>query len=114
MQTEDYNKPEELFTDDYAYFSSTSDFFLNHAKKYSDEIIKKLKLNHENFVVEIASNDGYLLKNFKEKKIPILGIEPTKSTYQKSIDLKIPTINKFFSVDLVNKLLQKSQLTTLK
>ena len=106
LQTEDYNKPEELFTDDYAYFSSTSDFFLNHAKKYSDEIIKKLNLNNESFVVQIASNDGYLLKNFKEKKIPILGIEPTKSTYQKSIDLKIPTINKFFGVDLVNKLLQ--------
>ena len=107
LQTKDFNKPEELFTDDYAYFSSTSDFFLKHAKKYSNEIIKKLNLNKNSFVVEIASNDGYLLRNFREKKIPILGIEPTKSTYLKSIALNIPTINKFFGVDLVKKLLKK-------
>lgn len=106
VQTKDYNKPEELFTKDYAYFSSTSRYFSNHAKIFAKKIIKRLNLNRNSHVIEIASNDGYLLKNFKSKNIPILGIEPTKSTYQKSIDLEIPTINKFFSAKLSKKLIK--------
>ena len=106
VQTKDYNKPEELFTKDYAYFSSTSKYFLNHAKIFTEKIIKKSKLNKNSLIIEIASNDGYLLKNFKSKKIPVLGIEPTKSTYKKSIDLKIPTINKFFSYKLSQKIIK--------
>ena len=100
VQTEDFNKPEELFTNDYAYFSSTSAFFLKHAKEYAEKITKKIQLNNKSFVVEIASNDGYLLKNFLNLQIPCLGIEPTKSTFLKSIELKIPTINKFFNSSL--------------
>ncbi len=107
VQTEDFNKPEELFTEDYAYFSSTSSSFLDHAKKYFDEIILRLNLNEKNFVVEIASNDGYLLKNFLESKVPCLGIEPTKSTYLKSLELNIPTLNDFFNTDLTNKIISK-------
>lgn len=106
VQTKDYNKPEELFTKDYAYFSSTSKYFLNHARIFTEKIIKKSKLNKNSLIIEIASNDGYLLKNFKSKKIPVLGIEPTKSTYKKSIDLKIPTINKFFSYKLSQKIIK--------
>ena len=67
MQTKDYNAPKDLFTDDYAYFSGTSTTFTKHAKKYSQNIIKKLKLNSKSYVIEIASNDGYLLKIFKKK-----------------------------------------------
>ena len=100
VQTEDFNKPEELFTNDYAYFSSTSALFLKHAKEYVEKITKKIKLNNKSFVVEIASNDGYLLRNFLNLQIPCLGIEPTKSTFLKSIELKIPTINKFFNSTL--------------
>ena len=107
VQTEDFNKPEELFTEDYAYFSSTSSSFLDHAKKYFDEIIPRLNLNEKNFVVEIASNDGYLLKNFLESKVPCLGIEPTKSTYLKSLELNIPTLNDFFNTELTNKIISK-------
>ena len=64
VQTQDFNNADELFTDEYAYFSSTSKSFLDHAKDYSTKIIDYLDLNQESFVVELASNDGYLLKNF--------------------------------------------------
>ena len=64
VQTEDFSKADELFTNEYAYFSSTSTSFLEHAKKYVSEIISFLKLKKSSFVVELASNDGYLLKNF--------------------------------------------------
>ena len=66
-----------------------------------------MNLNEKNFVVEIASNDGYLLKNFLKNKVPCLGIEPTKSTYLKSIELNIPTLNDFFNTDLTNKIISK-------
>ncbi len=113
VQTEDHNLPDELFTADYAYFSGTSETFVKHAKKYVDEITKKLNLNKDSFVVEIASNDGYLLKNFINKKIPCLGIEPTKSTYKKSLELNIPTLNDFFGTkisDHINNSFQKADL----
>ncbi len=107
VQTEDFNRPEELFTDDYAYFSSTSSSFLEHAKKYSEKIINRLNLNEDNFVVELASNDGYLLRNFIRSKIPCLGIEPTKSTFLRSQELNIPTINYFFNTELTHKLISE-------
>ena len=100
VQTEDYNLPDELFTEDYAYFSTTSNTFVKHAKKYVESITNDLNLNHKSFVVEIASNDGYLLKNFLHNKIPCLGIEPTKSTYLRSLELKIPSLNEFFNSKL--------------
>jgi|694.fasta_scaffold104920_4 SAM-dependent methyltransferase len=104
VQTEDYVKAETFFTPDYAYFSSISSSWLLHAKKYSDKIIKELNLNKKSYVVEIASNDGYLLKNFIQKKIPCLGIEPTKSTADVAQKLKIPVIRKFFTKSLSNKI----------
>ena len=64
VQTEDFSDANELFTDEYAYFSSTSISFLEHSKNYVHEITKFLKLNQNSFVVELASNDGYLLKKF--------------------------------------------------
>ena len=100
VQTEDYNLPNELFTEDYAYFSTTSNTFVEHARKYVENITTDLNLNHRSFVIEIASNDGYLLKNFINEDIPCLGIEPTKSTYLRSLELKIPTLNKFFNSKL--------------
>ena len=79
VQTQDFNDADELFNETYAYFSSTSSSFLNHASNYVNMISKKLALNENSFVVELASNDGYLLKNFVEREIPCLGIEPTIS-----------------------------------
>ncbi|MDD4464082.1 MAG: SAM-dependent methyltransferase, partial [Desulfobacterales bacterium] len=80
VQTEDYARADELFRPDYAYFSSTSTSWLDHAARYSCMICDKLHLGPESFVIEIASNDGYLLKNFISRSIPCLGIEPTDST----------------------------------
>ena len=96
VQTEDFSDADELFTDEYAYFSSTSISFLEHAKNYVHEITKFLQLNQNSFVVELASNDGYLLKNFVELGIPCLGIEPTKSTANVSREKGIETIEEFF------------------
>ena len=113
VQTEDYNLPDELFTEDYAYFSTTSNTFVKHAKKYVESITNDLNLNHKSFVVEIASNDGYLLKNFLHNKIPCLGIEPTKSTYLRSLELKIPSLNEFFNsklADHINTKYKKADL----
>ena len=100
VQTQDFNNADELFTDEYAYFSSTSKSFLDHAKDYSTKIIDYLDLNQESFVVELASNDGYLLKNFHNKNIPCLGIEPTASTAAASREIGIETLEEFFGTEL--------------
>ena len=97
VQTEDYANAEDLFNDEYAYFSSTSSSWLNHASNYCESIIQKLKLSKDSFVVELASNDGYLLRNFVKLGIPCLGIEPTKKTAQASRDLGIDVKEIFFS-----------------
>ena len=106
VQTEDYVDADELFHSDYAYFSSTSKFFLKHAEKYVDYIENFLKLNKSSFVCEIASNDGYLLKNFIKKDVPCLGIEPTKLTAEAAKKNKIPVINHFFSYELSKEIIQ--------
>ena len=100
VQTEDYAQADELFSPDYAYFSSTSSSWLAHAKKYTKAIIKQLSLNKMSFVIEIASNDGYLLKNFVEENIPCLGIEPTASTAAVAEMLGIPVLREFFGESL--------------
>ena len=104
VQTQDFNNADELFTDEYAYFSSTSKSFLDHAKDYSNKIINYLQLNEESFVVELASNDGYLLKNFHSKNIPCLGIEPTASTAAASREMGIETLEEFFGTELAMNL----------
>ena len=97
-------KPKELFTENYAYFSSTSDSWCQHAKDFVEKAIKELSLNKNSFVVEIASNDGYLLQYIKEKEIPCLGIEPTTATANESRKKGIETIEQFFGSDLATSL----------
>ena len=80
VQTEDHARPDELFSADYAYFSSTSQSWLDHAARYARMITDRLGLDASSFVVEVAANDGYLLRNFVAAGIPCLGIEPTAST----------------------------------
>jgi hypothetical protein len=104
VQTIDFVKPTNIFKSDYAYFSSVSQSYLDHAKNYTKKIIKSLNLNRKSFVIEIASNDGYLLKNFKKANINCLGIEPTNNTANAAIKNNIPTIKKFFSYKLSKKL----------
>ena len=104
VQVADFTEASELFNAEYAYFSSTSKTWLAHAKKYCDNIIDRLGLNSSSFVLEIASNDGYLLKNFMEAGIPCLGIEPTRSTANASKKLGIKTLEEFFDVELAQSI----------
>ena len=97
VQTEDYANAEELFNDEYAYFSSTSSSWLKHASNYCEIITQRLNLSENSFVVELASNDGYLLKNFVKLGIPCLGIEPTTQTAQVSRGFGVDVKEVFFS-----------------
>ena len=80
VQIDEYKKSGEIFSNQYAYFSSYSSSWLSHVKKYSEMMIERFGYNEHSQVIEIASNDGYLLQYFKEKNVPVLGIEPTKNT----------------------------------
>ena len=104
VQTEDFVGRSELFTSEYAYFSSTSRSWLKHAADYCKAIISRLELGPKSLVVEIASNDGYLLKNFLAAGIPCLGIEPTASTAAAAEALGIPVIREFFGEKLGQRL----------
>ena len=113
VQTEDYAQADELFSADYAYFSSTSSGWLAHAKAYANAMIERFQLTHNSHVIEIASNDGYLLKNFVAADIPCLGIEPTASTAAASERLGIPVLREFFSEELAKQLAVKHQQADL-
>lgn len=105
VQTEDYASAEDLFTNDYAYFSSISDSWLNHSRNYVDLICNKLDLSCSSFVVEVGSNDGYLLKNFVSKNIPCLGVEPTLSSACIAREQGIDVLGDFFSKSIADKIL---------
>lgn len=113
VQTQDFTSAEDVFTPEYGYFSSMSSSWLEHAKTYVNQITQRLELNNHHFVVEIASNDGYLLKNFKEKNIPCLGIEPTHSTAEASKALGIETLESFFGESLARELAQNGNQADL-
>jgi len=104
VQTEDYADADALFNSDYAYFSSTSATWLDHALRYTNTMIPLLGLDTESMVVEVASNDGYLLKNFVAQAIPCLGIEPTASTAEAAERLGIPVLREFFGEALGRRL----------
>lgn len=99
VQTDDYTSANELFSTDYAYFSSTSQSWLEHAARYVDKITTELSLSKDSFVIEVASNDGYLLKNFVAAGIPCLGVEPTNSTADAAEKIGVPVLRAFFGVD---------------
>lgn len=95
VQLPEIQTPEQIFSD-YAYFSSYSESWLNHAKAYVEKMIETYNINESCQVIEIASNDGYLLQYFKEKGIPVLGIEPAKNVAVVAQAAGIPTITRFF------------------
>lgn len=103
VQLEEFETPDRIFSD-YAYFSSYSDTWLKHVKAYVDQIIGKYKINKNSFVVEIASNDGYLLQYFMEKRIPVLGIEPAKNVANVAIKKGISTEIAFFGIETAKRL----------
>ena len=104
VQTEDYARADELFRHDYAYFSSTSSSWLEHARRYADTMARRLSLGPGSMVVEVASNDGYLLRNFVAAGIPCLGIEPTDGTAAAAEALGIPVRREFFGERLAREL----------
>ena len=109
VQIDEYKKSYDIFDKDYAYFSSYSTSWLEHAKRYVTKIIKKLSLSSDSLVTEIASNDGYLLQYFKLKKIPCIGIEPTASTAKVAKEKSIEVVEDFFGRELAAGL-KKSDL----
>jgi SAM-dependent methyltransferase len=104
VQTEGYAKAEELFPANYAYFSSTSSTWLEHARRYSHAMTARFGLSSESFVIEVASNDGYLLRNFVAAGVPCLGIEPTVDTAVAAEALGIPVVREFFGAALGTQL----------
>ena len=113
VQTEDYAQVDQLFSSEYAYFSSTSSGWLTHARQYAEKMTAELGLNVQSLVIEVASNDGYLLKNFVATGIPCLGIEPTDSTAAAAELLGIPVMREFFGEALGKQLAKKSQQADL-
>jgi hypothetical protein len=113
VQTEDYAEADALFTPNYAYFSSTSSSWLVHAEHYTHRMIKELALDRQSYVIEVASNDGYLLKNFVADGIPCLGIEPTASTADAAEKLGIPVLREFFGETLGKRLVAEGKQADL-
>ena len=113
VQIDEYKKSEEIFSDKYVYFSSFSSTWLEHARQYVEMITPRLGLNNESFVVEIGSNDGYLLQYFKNKNIPCLGIEPAKSTADAARDKGIEVVSEFFGTKLAKQLAKEGRKADL-
>lgn len=112
VQLEEYVSPEKIFTH-YAYFSSFSDTWLDHARRYSEMAIERFHLTAENFVIEIASNDGYLLQNFVKAGIPVLGIEPAVNVAEAALKKGISTLIAFFSEDTARNLIANGRKADL-
>lgn len=104
VQVDEYKKSDAIFNSDYVYFSSYSKSWLQHAKKYTDLMVDRFGFDSSSQVIEIASNDGYLLQYFVEKGIPVLGIEPTSNTAEVAVARGIKTITEFFGVELATRL----------
>lgn len=107
VQIDEFKSHSEIFSAHYAYFSSFSSTWLEHAKRYSQSMIERLDLGADSFVVEIASNDGYLLRNFVEAKIPCLGIEPSTNTAEAARLLGVETWTEFFGQELAARIVRE-------
>lgn len=113
VQTQDHAGREQLFDENYAYFSSYSSSWLDHAKNYVHEVCTRYGLGSQSCVVEVAANDGYLLQYVRDKQIPCYGIEPTASTAQAARSKDIETIERFFGVELAQELVTSGRQADL-
>jgi SAM-dependent methyltransferase len=98
VQLEEFETPEQIFSD-YAYFSSYSSSWLDHSRRYVERMVEQFDIDERSQVVELASNDGYLLQYFVERNVPVLGVEPAANVAQAARDKGIPTVVKFFGRD---------------
>jgi hypothetical protein len=112
VQLEEFETPEQIFSD-YAYFSSYSSSWLEHSRRYAEQMIERLGLGVESHVVEIASNDGYLLQFFHDRQIPVLGIEPAANVAKVALQKGIPTLVEFFGRETAASLAQESSADLL-
>ncbi len=112
VQLDEYVNPEDIFTE-YAYFSSFSDDWLKHSKKYVEKMVDMFSLDQKNLVVEVASNDGYLLQYFLEKDIPVLGIEPAKNVAKIAEEKGVTTLVKFFGEETATELVDQDKKADL-
>jgi hypothetical protein len=112
VQLEQYESPQRIFGD-YAYFSSYSSSWLEHSRRYVEQMIERFGFDGESQVVELASNDGYLLQYFKERGVPVLGIEPAANVAQVAEDAGIPTLVEFFGVHTARSLAERLQADLL-
>jgi len=113
VQLADVDTSDQIFNQEYAYFSSFSSSWLKHAKDYTDLMMKRFSLKRESLVIEIASNDGYLLQYFKEKNVPVLGIEPAANCARAAIEKGIVTWIKFFGVENAKELVRQNKMADL-
>jgi 2-polyprenyl-3-methyl-5-hydroxy-6-metoxy-1,4-benzoquinol methylase len=97
VQLEQYERPEKIF-EDYSFFSSFSETWLRHCQEYAEGAIDRFQLNSKSLVVEVASNDGYLLQYFQQRGIPVLGVEPAQNVAKAAEGKGVPTLTKFFGV----------------
>jgi hypothetical protein len=104
VQIDEFKSHKEIFNENYVYFSSTSRSWLQHAQTYVDAVTQRFGLSANSFVIEVASNDGYLLQFFQSKNIPCLGVEPTASTAKVAKDKGIQVIEEFFGTELAPNL----------
>ena len=108
VQVDEYKKSDKIFDNKYVYFSSYSKSWLKHAKEYTEMMVRRFGLNAQSRVVELASNDGYLLQYFKSQQIPVLGIEPTANTAEMAKSKGIESIVDFFGVRLAKEITAKN------
>jgi 2-polyprenyl-3-methyl-5-hydroxy-6-metoxy-1,4-benzoquinol methylase len=113
VQTEDFAGFDDMFSSEYAYFSSFSSTMMQHVKTYSQDMTARFGLDATSCVVEVASNDGYLLKNFKAAGIPCYGVEPTASTAKAARDIGIESIEEFFGQTLAKRLVSEGRQADL-
>jgi SAM-dependent methyltransferase len=112
VQLEEYVSPGAIFSE-YAYFSSYADSWVDHMSRYADMITQRLRLGRESFVVEVASNDGYLLQHFVKRGIPVLGIEPAANVAKVAVEKGIPTLVKFFGEETATDLVSEGRRADL-
>ena len=112
VQLEEYESHENIFSD-YPYFSSYSDSWLKHCENYCDRVMERLGLSEQSFVVEVASNDGYLLQYFVQRNVPVLGVEPATNVARVAAEKGVPTLVRFFGAELANELAAEGRCADL-
>lgn len=112
VQLDQYETPEEIFGD-YPYFSSYSDSWLKHSASYCEALTAKLNLTGDSFVVEVGSNDGYLLQYFVERNIPVLGVEPAANVAEVAVKNGVPTLQRFFGTEVAKELAGQARCADL-